>query len=78
MQEHKTHMETHNERACRGRPKTPMSTLKRSQQYARTKQEANDIKKKLFEIPEIGKKSMIDSIMKDCPTYYKKKIKKIQ
>ena len=72
MQEHKTHMETHNERAGRGRPKTPMSTLKRSQQYARTKQEANDIKKKLFETPEIGKKSMIDSIMKDYPTYYNK------
>ena len=46
--------------------------FKRSQQFTRTKEEIQKIKKTLFEAPETVQKSMWNSIVKDCPYYYDK------
>ena len=70
---HKMHMKIHEVRLGRGRPQTPISSVKKRQQYNRTKDEAEEIKKKLFGAPESVKKSMWDSILKDCPYYQKLK-----
>ena len=67
---HKKHMKIHGqENTCQ---KTPISSLKRSQQYKRSKKEIDKIKRQIFEAPEQVKRSMWNSIMKDCPYYYDK------
>jgi hypothetical protein len=49
-----------------------MSNLRQTQINIRKKEEVEIMKKCLFEAPEFVKKSMWDSIVKDCPYYYKK------
>ena len=63
-------MESHKSKTPRSR--NPISSLKRSQQFTRTKEEIQKIKKTLFEAPETVQKSMWNSIVKDCPYYYDK------
>ena len=46
--------------------------MKRSQQFARAKEDVENIKKQLFEAPEEVKKTMWNSIVKDSPYYYDK------
>ena len=69
-QHHMSHIETHKQKPSK--PKTPISSLKRSHQYQRTKDEAESIRKNLFDIPEKFKKSMITEIVKDTPFYFNK------
>ena len=64
------HDQTHRHQSFRKR--NPISSLKKSQQYVRAKEEVDRIKKSLFEAPETVRKSMWGSLVKDCPYYYNK------
>ena len=69
----KKHMEIHTTKKQKSVPKrNPLSTLKKSQQYNRAKEDVERIKKALFEAPEKVNISMWNYVVRDSPYYYNK------